>query len=215
MPEVYIVAENVQDPIYVDRAEIERDYVLAGMVQVKGQTRIRWYVRRADAGSEASEPAIVDAAAEHQWWRPAEVLPRYSGWSQPANMVLGDRVELLGYDLDDSHAVPGGWVRVTLYWRPLQPLARNYQVFAHLYDGQQLWAQHDGAPECTINATTRWEPGQMIPDQHIIPLPADIPPGTMPLLVGMYDLLSYERLGVPGTADNAIHLADVQIQQVK
>jgi hypothetical protein len=212
MPDVYIAAENVQDPIYIDRGEIARDYALAGMVTVSEETRIRWYTRKMDGSPGTPEIQIVAEADYRQWWRPAEVSPHISGWTYSVDVTLGEVVRLLGYDLDESRAVPGGWIRVTLYWQPLTPLRRNYQVFTHMYDGQKLWAQHDGAPECTINATTRWEPGQLVLDQHIIPLPSDIPLGSIPLLVGMYDLLTHERLTVPGAVNNAIHLADIDVQ---
>jgi hypothetical protein len=119
---------------------------------------------------------------------------------------------LLGYDLDTREAYAGGQVTVTLYWQALAPFDNNYQVFTHLYDGQ-MWGQHDGAPECALNPTTRWEPGQIIADPHIIPVEPGAPAGPVPLLVGMYDLLSKERLAVPGTADNVIHLADVWLRQ--
>jgi hypothetical protein len=213
MPDVYIVAENVQDPIYVDRDEIARDYELAGTVITNGQERIHWYERRQERESQRSEPLVEQEAALRQWWTPAQVLPRAGTWSHDAGITLGEKIELEGYDLWQDDATPGGYVRVRLHWRPLVPLQRNYQVFVHLYDGQRLWAQHDGAPECTINATTRWDPGQYIPDEHIVALPDDVPTGRMPVVVGMYDLLTLERLSVPGSVDNAIHLTDVEIHE--
>jgi hypothetical protein len=90
-------------------------------------------------------------------------------------------------------------------------LGRNYQVFAHLYDGQTLWAQHDSAPECAIMPTTRWEPGQVIPDPHLIDLPANMPLGPMPLFVGMYDLLTRDRLPVPDVPNNMVPLAEINV----
>ncbi|MBL7201439.1 MAG: glycosyltransferase family 39 protein [Anaerolineae bacterium] len=206
-PDVYMVAEGVQDPIYIDPEELASDYALAGTVLVDGRARLRWY------GRTAVEPVTVDEADYRQWWRPDEVIPTNSGWTHPVDATLGGEIQLAGYDLDGTHAVPGGWVRVTLYWRPLVPLRRNYQVFVHLYDGQRLWGQHDGAPECTINATTRWEPGQVIPDPHIVPIPEDVPIGPMPLLVGMYDLLTFERLVIPSAAGNALRLTEVQVRE--
>jgi hypothetical protein len=212
MPDVYIVAENVQDPIYVDRDEIERDYELDGVVITAGRERIEWYVARSAVASDDHKPMVVHEAALRQWWKPMQVLPKANTWTHDVDVTLGNKIKLEGYDLQQDRARPGGWVRVTLHWHPLTPLQRNYQVFVHLYDGQKLWAQHDGAPECTINATTRWEPGQYIPDQHIVSIPDDIPLGSMPITVGMYDLLTLERLTVPGAPENAVHLADVQIR---
>ena len=205
-PDVYIVAERVQDEVAIPWDELRRDYHLAGVVTVGGEPRIRWYTR------DVVKPLTVDDASCRQWWRPAEVIPPRVGGEHRVAFVLGERVRLVGYDLDDREAVPGGWVRVVLYWRAMRPLVRNYQVFTHLYDGY-LWAQHDGAPECAMYPTERWEPNEVIPDPHLIPLPPDMPIGPMPLLVGMYDLETLERLSVPGTDDNAIHLTDVTIRE--
>jgi hypothetical protein len=206
-PDVYITAENVQDEVAIDWDEIEHDYVLAGEVIVQGEPRIRWYSR----GEHEIEPLILDEADWRQWWRPVEVVPPMDGGAHPVGVVLGDAVRLVGYDLDASQAVPGGWVQVILYWQPQCPLTRNYQVFTHLYDGQ-LRAQHDGAPECGFYPTTRWEPGEIVADPHRIPLAADMAPGSVQLLVGMYDLLTLDRLPVPGADDRALYLTDVDIR---
>jgi hypothetical protein len=209
-PDVYIVAENVQDEIPIDRAELARDYILAGSVEVGGEPRIRWYVR-ADS-PESVGPVTVDAADFHQWWQPTEVAPPTTGGTVPMDVTLGEMVKLVGYDLDTSQARAGGHISVTLYWQPLVPLKRNYQVFTHLYDGQ-MRGQHDGAPECAINPTTRWEPGQIIPDPHEIDISADTPPGRIPLLVGMYDLITRDRLAVPGSPDDAVLLTEILIRK--
>jgi hypothetical protein len=207
-PDVYILAENVQDEVPIDVGEVERDYRLAGSVQVGGETRIRWYARDQ---AQDSPPVMVEAEGYRQWWRPAEVAPPTAGGTVAADVTLGHMVRLVGYDLDSSQARPGGSVWVTLYWQPLVPLARNYQVFTHLYDGE-MRGQHDGAPECAINPTTRWEPGQIIPDPHEIEIFTDSPPGPVPLLVGMYDLITRDRLAVPNSVDDAILLAEIMIQ---
>jgi hypothetical protein len=207
-PEVYIVAQNVQDEIAINWSELEREYSLAGTVMVDAEPRIHWYSRT------VGEPVIVNAEGHRQWWRTSETAPATSGGEHQVDHVLGDRIRLIGYDLDEGDAGPGGRVRVTLYWRPLVPLTRNFQVFAHLYDGQ-MRGQDDGAPECAINPTTRWEPGQVIPDAHWIPIDPDASPGPIPLLVGMYDLLTGDRLVTPGAADNAIHLTDVNIRKTE
>jgi hypothetical protein len=204
-PDVYVVAEKVQDEVPIDVGEVEHDYRLAGTVRVGGEPRIRWYV---PARSEGLPPLMVEAEGYRQWWWPAEVAPPTTGGTVTVDVTLGDMIRLVGYDLDAAHARPGGSVRVTLYWQPLVPLARNYQVFTHLYDGE-MRGQHDGAPECAINPTTRWEPGQIIPDPHEIEVFADARAGPVPLLVGMYDLITRDRLAVPDSADDAIHLVDV------
>ena len=163
-------------------------------------------------GRDAGLPKIeLEAAEFDRWLTPAEARPsRYAG-NVPLEVDLGSQIRLLGYDLETDDARPGGRVTVTLYWQALEPIDRNYQAFVHVYDGR-LWAQHDGAPECGVNPTTRWEPGQIVADPHIVELPPDLPAGSIPLLVGMYDLLTEERLPVTGSQDDAVRLDELRVE---
>jgi hypothetical protein len=99
----------------------------------------------------------------------------------------------------------------------LHPTPYNYQVFTHLVAGGELIAQHDGAPACAHRPTSAWEPGMMIRDEHVIPLGAvnDLemaaPQDRLALYVGMYDLLTFERLPVNGGPADAVHLLDIEV----
>jgi hypothetical protein len=124
---------------------------------------------------------------------------------------LDGKVRLLGYDVNSLELEPGVTLTVTLYWEALAPFERNYQVFVHLYDGT-MWAQDDGAPECDVNPTTRWEPGQVIRDPHLLQLPPELPAGdSIPLLAGMYELVTGDRLHEEGTGRDAIHLTTLEV----
>lgn len=186
------------DPDWLQHLQVE--------VVVNGQVSLRIYGREA-----VSEVKRVVADGRQLWFRPQDIAPSTAGGTYPVHVTFGDRVRLLGYDLDTSQAYPGGQVVVTLYWQPLVPFTRNYQVFTHLYDGQ-MRGQHDGAPACAMKPTTRWEPGQIIPDTHLIPITVEAQPGPVPLLVGMYDLLDGQRLTVPESVDNSFHLTDVFLE---
>ena len=196
----FIWVANAQDEIPYDPGWLHH---LQAEVVVNGRVTLQIYGREA-----VPEVERVVGSGRQQWLTPQDIAPPTAGGTYPVDVILGDQVRLSGYDLDISQAHPGGQIIVTLYWQPLIPFERNYQVFTHLYDGQ-MRGQHDGAPECALNPTTRWEPGQIIPDTHLIPIAADAEPGPVPLLVGMYDLLDQQRLAVPGSPDNALHLTDV------
>jgi hypothetical protein len=109
---------------------------------------------------------------------------------------LGGQTQLTGYALDRAAYRPGDDVRVTLYWLGARRPDRDYKVFVHLRDqaDQQMISQHDSDPVYGFTPTTRWEPGELIADEHVLPLPADTPPGTYQLWVGMYDPATGERL---------------------
>jgi hypothetical protein len=110
---------------------------------------------------------------------------------------LDDRVVLLGYDLEAKTVRPGSVVSCTLYWRALQDMNQNYTVFNHLVaaDGQ-TWGQWDNQPQRGTLPTTRWSPGQVVADAYQIPVAGDAPAGSLELRVGMYDLLTMNRLAV-------------------
>jgi 4-amino-4-deoxy-L-arabinose transferase-like glycosyltransferase len=201
----FIEAGDAQDQIPYDPNWLEERF-LHGRVLVNGRETMAVYGMEPPA-----EVQIIEAGDARRWMTPSEIRPPRFAGENHVGVVLGDQVRLLGYDLDARNAEPGGSLVVTLYWEALAPMSRNKQVFVHLFDGV-LWAQHDGAPECDINPTTRWEPGQIIPDSHIVSLPENMPTGPMPLLVGMYDLLSGERLLPPNGADGAVHLKDVEVR---
>ena len=91
---------------------------------------------------------------------------------------------------------PGEDVRVTLYWLGSRHPDKDYKVFVHLRDlaDQQMISQHDSDPVYGFTPMTRWEPGELMADEHLLPLSADTPPGTYQLWVGMYDPATGERL---------------------
>jgi hypothetical protein len=115
---------------------------------------------------------------------------------QAVQANLGGQAQLTGYALDRSAYRPGEEVRVTLYWEGLRRPDKDYKVFVHLRDlaDQQMISQHDSDPVYGYTPTTRWEPGELLADEHLLPLPADTPPGTYQLWVGMYDPATGERL---------------------
>jgi len=202
----FVYAARVQDVVLYD-PDLLATLAEQARVTVAGQPGLVIYGR-----SPTDAVPLRDAAGRALWRAPADVAPPTFGGHYPVQVTLGnEQVRLLGYDLDTADAVPGGRVVVTLYWQALAPFDQNYQVFTHLYDGE-LRAQHDGAPDCAIMPTTRWEPGRIIRDPHVISLPPDMPQGAVPLLVGMYNLLTYERLSRADTGADAIHITNVTVR---
>ncbi|MDX1616181.1 MAG: glycosyltransferase family 39 protein, partial [Candidatus Promineifilaceae bacterium] len=201
----FILGENVQDAMPYDPEWLQEAY-LHYEFTVDGRPGLRIYRR---------EPAwvveTVEALGVSRWVTPEELVRSRHGGENELDLMLGDRIRLLGYDLDTEKAVPGGRLVVTLYWQSSAPIERNHQVFVHLYDGE-MWAQHDSAPECGLNPTTHWEPGEIVVDPHIVELPADTPLIQIPVWVGMYELLSEDRLAVEGYPDDRIPLGKVQIK---
>lgn len=102
--------------------------------------------------------------------------------------------------LDSSLATdwqPGRDQPFTLRWGVGGAVGRDLQLYVHLRDPRtgQTVAQADGAPLDGWYPTSWWEPGEVVVDERVFPLPSDTPPGEYELVIGWYDLVSGERLG--------------------
>jgi len=136
-------------------------------------------------------------------------------FAYPVGARLGDKVELLGYDLDRQQAAPGETIRLTLVWRCLDETDTAYTVFTHLLDaGEQVRGQKDNPPVSGSYPTTLWVPGEVVVDEYAIQIQADAPPGAYVIEVGMYDPSDVQRLPVvdpSGTTGDRVLLGNVQI----
>ncbi len=102
--------------------------------------------------------------------------------------ILGGRIELLGYELNQGS-------ELTLYWRAKEEIEESYTVFVHVLDAAgQVRAQRDSLPLDGMYPTSSWLVNQVIEDRHQLPL--EIPAGSYRLAVGMYALDTMERLEV-------------------
>lgn len=99
------------------------------------------------------------------------------------DVEFGGQVALQGYAM----AVEEGHLRLDLIWLTRQPLPASYKVFVHVIDDTgKLWTQDDSRPVHYASNTNRWLPGQVILDQHMLALPADMPSGRYQVRVGLY-----------------------------
>lgn len=116
--------------------------------------------------------------------------------SQPtvsAGITFGDQIRLIGYDLDcDGQSAT---CSLSLHWQAIDSVDRDYTVFVHLTapDGTII-TQDDAPPGDPFFPTSTWLPGDTVGDPHVLTLPADAPPGTYSLLVGLYHRPTNERL---------------------
>jgi hypothetical protein len=206
--ETFVLAANVQDEIPYEPEMVEGLF-LKGEVRVEGETRM-WIFTREAAGATA----VVEAEEAEHWVTPEQVRPPLFRGAMPVGVNLADQVVLAGYDLSETATAAGGRLVVRLYWEVVAPFEANKQVFVHLFDAesQQVIAQDDGAPECAVNPTTRWEPGQIVVDPHVVEITAEAGQGSWQLLVGMYDLLTRERLERVDGRGDSIYLRDVVVR---
>lgn len=77
-----------------------------------------------------------------------------------------DQIELIGVDLPDA-VDRGDSFEVTLYYKVLKPLTRNWQVFVH-FDGGGVRFQGDHYPVNNRCGTNHWQPGDFIVDRFTV-----------------------------------------------
>jgi hypothetical protein len=137
--------------------------------------------------------------------------------TDPVGANLEATVELLAYTTDRQTYHPGDTVSVTLYWRALRQPDQNYKAFVHLTDEAMTRqpAQHDGDPNGGFTPTSRWLPGEIVPDIHQLRLPADLEPGRYRLWAGMYEHGTVRNLAILSsetpTADGRVLLGEIEV----
>jgi len=109
---------------------------------------------------------------------------------------------------------PGDTLYLNLYWQALENPRNNYRAFVHLTDGTTLWAQQDDDPACRL-PTSIWRAGQRGLGQFRLPINPDTPPGRYPLIIGLYQADTLERLPITAGAgqigDDFLWLGDIEI----
>ena len=115
---------------------------------------------------------------------------------------FADQIALVG--LVTSHHQPANTLDLTLTWRSLAPVADEQVVFVHLVDSEgNLITAYDSPPTTNLSGvdggiypTTLWQPGDTIRDERRLALPADLPPGTYQIFIGLYRPTDFARLPI-------------------
>jgi len=147
-----------------------------------------------------------------------EITPRAEAEvPNPVNFNFGNRIALIGYDLDRRTAAPGETVHLTLYWQALAEMKEDYSVFTHvLGEENRIWAQKDNWPQGGDAPTSTWEPGQTIADEYDLALQPDTPPDVYDVEIGLYLAETGDRLRIVGPGgrllDDRVLLSKVRVE---
>jgi hypothetical protein len=140
------------------------------------------------------------------WQPPALAIDLQSA---SGKIVPGAVATLLGANLipplPNAGKTLGGreMLTISLAWRAEQETSASYHVFVHwLAEDGRLLAQSDSIPAAWQRPTTGWLPGEIIVDQHTLPVPADLPTHYS-LVAGLYDPDTGVRIGL-GNGDTAV-----------
>ena len=88
---------------------------------------------------------------------------------------------------------------VTLYWRGLKPIQKNYSLFIHLIgENGVILSQRDSYPGRGNAATSSWLPNVVFKDQYTLHVPATAgAPQSAWVALGLYSLEERRRLSLP------------------
>ncbi len=116
--------------------------------------------------------------------------------ANPLDVVFGDKIRLLGYDLAQDDIQLGTPLWLTLYWEGLVPMDRDYSVFVHVVDARGVTvAQRDSYPGSGNDPTRSWTVGEAIRDLFPIDVPAALlAAGPFRIRLGLYEYSTGQRL---------------------
>jgi hypothetical protein len=212
----YFITSVVHDREKIPVDRIRRNNHLVGRVWSDGQPVLEIYGRQpvdetTDYDLADLEDVFDDAARPDVWlWAVEPPAPQ-----RCVDAHLGEWADLLGADMPDQ-VLAGETMSLALYWEPVAAFDGKYVVFVHIeVEGGQIWGQSNSTPVCGSLPTTDWEPGEIFIDGHILQVDPDTPPGKYPVMMGLYDPQTGERLPVSGRSanqwGNAIHLGTVEV----
>jgi len=115
-------------------------------------------------------------------------------------------VALLGAKVGERPLYPGQKAEVTLCWRSLADMDRDYSVFLHLFGrGGERVGQLDIYPGVGSYPTSLWRAGDVICDNYEVPVSRRVAtPVAARVEVGLYELDTMERLPASDGAGRSV-----------
>lgn len=215
-PDYYLISSVTHDRWNIRPNRVRRENNFFGKVLSDGEPLLEIYtpnpVETPSDFDLAELESVFDAATQPDVWLWGLKTPVPT---HRVDALLGERVHLMGFDAPPQ-AAAGDVFSTVLYWQPLDTLDRFYNVFVHVeIEGEGIWGQSDEAPGCGAESTKRWQPGEVVIDGHTLRIDPSTPPGEYPLLVGLYDPMTGERVSVTGRDanawGNAVRVGTVQV----
>jgi len=175
------------------------DFVIVPYLDDKSPARLRHIY---PAGQIIASGGHYEGAPYYQVFHvPAASRPHLVP-QHPVEVTWADGLRLIGYDQDKPACRPGDSLTLTMYWQSTATTQVAYTVFVHLLgeinpqSGSPLWAGSDHEPGLASYPTSAWAVGEVIMDEFVLHLPADMPAGNYQVEVGFYRLANMQRLAI-------------------
>jgi hypothetical protein len=108
---------------------------------------------------------------------------------------FGGAISLIGYDLPQVTAQPGGSLIFKPYWSCLKSLDRDYTLFVQLVnEAGELHGTGDSPPLGGDYPTSYWIEGESFVDSYTLNVFEDAPEGAYSILIGWYHPGTGERI---------------------
>ncbi|HEX2905577.1 MAG TPA: 6-pyruvoyl-tetrahydropterin synthase-related protein [Phototrophicaceae bacterium] len=123
----------------------------------------------------------------------------------PVHLAFGDTFELLGYNLEQNTVAPGEPISITLFWRALHEMDKEYRPIVQLVNLSQTAAWAASEPFFPSGGkTTTYTPERFASDIHTLRPNANTPPYLGRISVQMVDAGSGEALRMPDGSDRLV-----------
>jgi hypothetical protein len=150
-----------------------------------------------------------DSLGDHVRFGQVALRPRTGDVPNPVAVNFGGKMMLTGYDLSHRAVRPGEAITLTLHWRALGPMDRNYTVSTQFVDeDQRKAAQEDSWPLEGSAPTAAWEPGGVITETRRLEVYSDAPPGAYSVRVAVYTVEEGEIVHLPVIPEGGVMLRD-------
>ncbi len=128
---------------------------------------------------------------------PVQVTVNSGAWL-PLGVDFEDHLHLAGVDLPTNRLRPADSLSLVARWEATGTISGTYRTVAELIGANGTVSRDAHAPP--PRPTNTWAPGeQFLGDSFLLPLPADLAPGTYSLVIGVErDDPSGARLGIAG-----------------
>lgn len=112
------------------------------------------------------------------------------------DITFEDKAKLLGIDVSPSQTAPGGSIQLSLFWKSLAPMDRDYSIGIHLLDpSMKVIGARDSYPGHGMYPTSLWKVGEVFRDEYWVPVAGDAAaPSVAQIQVALYDRTDHTDL---------------------
>jgi hypothetical protein len=141
------------------------------------------------------ERLLNDSGSDNVRFGEIVITPNPGDLPNPVHYNFGDRIALVGYEMDTRVVWPSETLTLTLHWAGSAEMEENYSIFAYIQgEDTAIWARTDSWPLKGDAPTALWKVGQPVIDPYPLTLDPNTPPGVYNVEVGIYLAETLERL---------------------